>query len=99
MRQRRVAVFLAGLGFFSAAAQGHDWYPLECCSGQDCGPAETVERRADGSYRVTSRGLSAVIPPDYALWRKSPDGRIHVCIRKLRSGGEYLVCAFRGPGV
>jgi len=99
MRHRRVAVLLAMFGLLSADARAHDWYPLECCSGQDCGPADTVERRPDGSYFVTSRGLSAVIPSDYALWRKSPDGRIHVCIRRLRSGGEYLVCAFRGPGV
>lgn len=99
MRHHRVAVLAVGLSLLGTDAPAHDWYPLECCSGQDCGPAETVERRADGSYLVTSRGLSAVIPPDYALWRKSPDGRIHVCIRKLRSGGEYLVCAFRGPGV
>jgi hypothetical protein len=81
------------------SAQAHDWYPPECCSGQDCAPADTVVVRADGSYLVTSRGMSAVIPADYSRWRKSPDGRVHVCIRRLRSGGEYLVCAFRGPGV
>lgn len=99
MKHHRVALLIAGLGVLSADARAHEWYPLECCSGQDCAPAETVERRPDGSYFVTSRGLSAVIPADYALWRKSPDGQIHVCIRRLRSGGEYLVCAFRGPGV
>ncbi len=77
----------------------HDWYPLECCSNTDCAPADTVVRRDDGSYLVTSRGMSAVIPADYQRWRLSPDGRVHVCIRKLRSGAEYLVCAFRGPGV
>jgi hypothetical protein len=42
--------------------------------------------------------MSVVIPADYQRWRDSPDGQIHVCIRKLRSGSEYLVCAFRGPG-
>ena len=99
MKHHHAALLLAGLGVFAADSEAHDWYPLECCSGQDCAPADTVELRPDGSYFVTSRGLSAVIPSDYALWRKSPDGRIHVCIRRLRSGGEYLVCAFRGPGV
>ena len=83
----------------SPGAQAHDWYPKECCSDKDCAPADTVVRREDGSYLVTSRGMSAVIPADFSKWRKSPDGRIHVCIRKLRSGAEYLVCAFRGPGV
>ena len=96
---------IAGAAAFATAllcngvAPAHDWYPIECCSNQDCAPADSVVRREDGSYLVTSRGLSAVIPANYANWRKSPDGRVHVCIRKLRSGGEYLVCAFRGPGV
>jgi hypothetical protein len=80
------------------AARAHDWYPLECCSDRDCAPADTVLRREDGSFLVTARGMSVVIPADYQRWRNSPDGRIHVCIRKLRSGSEYLVCAFRSPG-
>jgi hypothetical protein len=94
-----IATLSAGLLVSMPGALAHDWYPLECCSDRDCAPADTVERREDGSYLVTSRGMSTVIPADYAKWRKSPDGRIHVCIRKLRSGAEYLVCAFRGPGV
>lgn len=89
-----LAALLAGL----PDAHGHDSYPLECCSEQDCAPAEAVVRREDGSFLVTSRGMSVVIPADYSAWRKSPDERIHVCIRRLRSGGEYLICAFRGPG-
>jgi hypothetical protein len=101
MRLRQIAFFaaLALLLALPPATLAHDWYPLECCSDRDCAPADTVERREDGSYLVTSRGMSTVIPADYAKWRRSPDGRIHVCIRKLRSGAEYLVCAFRGPGV
>ena len=89
----------AGLLLYICGAAAHDWYPLECCSERDCAPADTVVRREDGSYLVTAHGMSAVIPANYPNWRKSPDGRIHVCIRKLRSGAEYLVCAFRGPGV
>jgi hypothetical protein len=91
--------FLAGLLAWLSTAGGHDWYPRECCSGDDCAPADNVVVRADGSYLVTSRGMSVVIPADYNRWRRSPDGQVHVCIRKLRSGSEYLVCAFRGPGV
>ena len=72
--------------------------PWNAAADRDCAPADAVERRADGSYLVTSRGMSVVIPANYQAWRKSPDERIHVCIRKLRSGSEYLICAFRGPG-
>jgi hypothetical protein len=100
MRRCRLALLsLTALLVSWPHAQAHDWYPVECCSNQDCAPADTVVRRDDGSYVVTSRGMSAVIPADYSKWRRSPDGRIHVCIRKMRSGAEYLVCAFRGPGV
>lgn len=88
----------AGSLVLTAVAHAHDWYPRECCSDRDCAPADTVVRRDDGSYFVTSRGMSVVIPADYNKWRSSPDARIHVCIRRLRSGSEYLVCAFRGPG-
>ena len=101
MRVSRIAFFTVwgGLLALPPGTLAHDWYPQECCSDRDCAPADTVVRRDDGSYLVTSRGMSTVIPADYAKWRRSPDGRIHVCIRKLRSGAEYLVCAFRGPGV
>ena len=94
----RIVLTWLGLLAHPQAAHPHDWYPIECCSDRDCAPADTVVRRDDGSYLVTSRGMSAVIPSDYRQWRNSPDGRIHVCTRKLRSGSEYLVCAFRGPG-
>ena len=94
---------LLGVWVGSAAkappALAHDWYPLECCAERDCAPADTVLRRADGSYLVTSRGLSVAIPGDYHNWRQAPDGRLHVCLRQLRSGSVYLICAFRGPGV
>lgn len=96
-----IAAFALTTGLLSmpAGGQAHDWYPRECCSEQDCAPADTVVRREDGSYFVTARGMSAEIPPNYPKWGRSPDGRIHVCIRRMRSGAEYLVCAFRGPGV
>jgi len=77
----------------------HDWYPVECCTQHDCAPAEPVVRRDDGSYMLTAQGMSVVIPADYPHWRKSPDGRIHVCLRKLSSGGVSLICAFRGAGL
>jgi hypothetical protein len=96
--RRLRATLIGGLLALAPSASAHDWYPLECCSEQDCAPADTVVRREDGSYLVTSRGMSVIIPTNYANWRKSPDARIHVCIRKLRSGSEYLICAFRGPG-
>jgi hypothetical protein len=94
-------VFLAGPGagvlVVLPGADAHDWYPLECCDGGDCAPADVVVRRDDGSYLLKARGMSVIVPADYPYWRTSPDARIHVCIRKLTSGNA-LICAFRGPG-
>lgn len=101
MKRIQILCLMASAGLFPLApgARAHDWYPAECCSDKDCAPADTVVRREDGSYLVTARGMSVVIPANYAKWRISPDGRVHVCVRRLRSGSEYLVCAFSSPGV
>jgi hypothetical protein len=93
-----LSAVLASLFVASPVARAHEWYPLECCDGRDCGPADTVVRRDDGSYLVTARGLSVVIPATYGKWKSSPDGQVHVCIRQLVMGGSILICAFRGPG-
>lgn len=93
-----LSAVLASLFVASPVARAHEWYPLECCGGQDCGPADTVVRYDDGSYLVTARGLSVVIPATYGKWKPSPDGQVHVCIRQLVLGGSMLMCAFRGPG-
>jgi hypothetical protein len=93
-----VSAVLAGLFVALPGARGHEWYPLECCAGQDCAPADAVVRRDDGSYLVTARGLSVVIPATFRHWKPSPDGQVHVCIRQLVLGGVMLMCAFRGPG-
>ena len=93
-----LSAVLASLFVASPVARAHEWYPPECCAGQDCGPADTVVRRDDGSYLVTARGLSVVIPATYGDWKLSPDGQVHVCIRQLIFGGSILMCAFRGPG-
>jgi hypothetical protein len=88
------AVLAATILFYANHAAAHDWYPKECCGKNDCAPADSVQRKQDGSYVVMTRGLSVVIPVNFDQWRKSPDGRVHICM------SEYLlICAFRSPGV
>jgi hypothetical protein len=93
-----LSAVLATLLASPSVAHAHEWYPRECCSGEDCGPADTVVQRDDGSFLVTAHGMSVVIPSTFH-WKPSPDGRVHVCIRQLVLGGSMLVCAFRGPGL
>jgi hypothetical protein len=97
MRRVVVVTLVFWVSLVLVPAHAHNWYPIECCGHGDCAPADTVVLRDDGGYLVTARGISIILPADYPHWRRSPDGRIHVCIRKVASEREYLVCAFRGP--
>jgi hypothetical protein len=86
-------------------AQSHDWYPRECCSGQDCAPVESMTRYlpdTGGRERlvVTTKHGTAFVPDKFPL-RPSPDGRIHVCIDRDMTpdafGDTKLKCLFVPP--
>ena len=101
LRQGRLglAAMLAGVSAALPDARAHDWYPRECCSSQDCAPADSVVRRDDGGYMVTVRGMTVLVPWWFRPWRNSPDGRVHICVRQFTGIGPVVLCAFRGPGV
>jgi hypothetical protein len=65
----------------SAIAQAHDWYPAECCSGQDCMTATKIEVDRNGWLLVLVGELRVPIPPGFAI-RTSPDSHIHICFRE-----------------
>ena len=110
------AAFAAAISFAAAilvgtGAYAHDWYPRECCAGQDCAPVESSVYVAGAAYgpmgepianplphlQVTSKLGTAVIP-DYLPRRASPDGRMHVCMRQI---GAYMhvFCLFVPPAL
>jgi hypothetical protein len=39
---RIVSAVFASLLVASPVARAHEWYPLACCGGEDCGPADIV---------------------------------------------------------
>ena len=47
--------FLFGL----APARAHDWYPMECCHGQDCAPVDAV------AWTVSTRVMTS------SFWKRS----------------------------
>lgn len=70
---------LAALAALAAPAAAHDWYPLACCSSQDCYPvpASDIDVTAEG-YRIVSTG--EVIP--FSRARITPPeggGMFHRC--------------------
>ena len=79
----------------SHMASGH-WYPLDCCSGQDCSPVERAEVLPNGELRVTSKQGAAVIPKNFPR-RHSEDHQMHVCMRPGAGGAMRLLCVFLPP--
>jgi hypothetical protein len=76
-------------------ALAHSWYPLECCSGQDCHPVpcETLRENRDGSltYTPTSNDFEA------RKIRPSQDAHCHICTSSP-DGRGYAYCAFTVQG-
>jgi hypothetical protein len=86
--------------FWVAPARAHDWYPEECCHGKDCAPVQSMEwvdAYGASHLYVTSRDGTVVIPPNFP-WRVSPDGRMHVCMRRTFDDGMEVICLFNPPG-
>jgi hypothetical protein len=87
---------LVGLALAVGPAFAHDWYPLACCSDQDCReiPREAVTVTADG-WRVPS---GEVIGWGDDRLRRTPPERegVHWCTVGGRPDGRTL-CLFVEP--
>jgi hypothetical protein len=73
-------------------AEAHSWYPLECCSGQDCHEVDSVTELPDGNAKVQV-GNDSVLVPRSLKRRPSPDGHYHLCYRKW-GGATFVHCFF-----
>jgi hypothetical protein len=89
----RIAVLALAIGLIAPAA-GHSWYPLECCSGEDCHETDSVTEMPDGSAQVQV-GSDSIVVPRSLKRRKSPDEHYHVCYGKNRE--SYVVYCFFQP--
>ncbi|MCL4712154.1 MAG: hypothetical protein KJZ73_13005 [Pseudorhodoplanes sp.] len=60
-------------------ALAHEWYPPDCCSGQDCAPIDDgrVTRTQAGDYLIDGRWMFP--RDDDAQTRRSLSGRYHAC--------------------
>lgn len=58
--------------------RAHDWYPNDCCSGQDCMQADRIELEGESGLQVWVGRLRIRFPSNFPA-RLSPDGRVHVC--------------------
>lgn len=84
------------LMLLSSGALAHDWYPQDCCSGEDCHPVPCEEIRMD-DFGYYWKGIHFTWAMDRG---PSPDGGCHVCITGEHSstmpGAPYPHCIFTG---
>lgn len=89
-----VALFLALVFLFVlfTPARSHDWYPVECCSGQDCRPVSAASVRAGPQGYVLQSSGETVGYGDARI-RVSPGEHFHWC----NAGGTtrgHTICLF-----
>lgn len=70
---------------------------ISCCNEQDCAPAE-ARQKPDGSWEARQEGdtgnFTPVPPKKVEYDRDSPDGRNHLCGRRLGIANEMYVYCF-----
>lgn len=80
-------------------ARAHSFYPLECCSDQDCWPTGTdADAREPDPIGTASGWLlqdGTIVP--YTAARPSPDGRFHVCRHGGVRSGDLIKPSARPP--
>lgn len=77
----------------SASASAHDWYPQDCCSGEDCRPVPCEEIRQD-EFGYYWKNLHFTWTMDRG---PSPDGGCHVCFTpETDHSPAYPHCIFTG---
>jgi hypothetical protein len=76
-------LLMAGLEF---PVHAHGWYPKECCSNDDCMPADAIATNEQGE-KVVIVGHHRIPIPRRLDTRPSPDSQIHICFVILEA--EY----------
>jgi len=89
---RLILVLSAVTIALAAPAQGHLWYPRECCNDKDCRPADSVKELLGGNAEVRV-GNDGMIVPHSLKRRKSKDERFHVCYNRI-NGAISVFCFF-----
>lgn len=74
-------------------AETHSWYPQRCCNDQDCVKVERLERREDGSYKMTAGPIDVIVPKGFPI-EASRDGDAHVCVYRNLQGHYIPRCVF-----
>jgi hypothetical protein len=77
----------------SSRALAHAWYPVRCCSGEDCRKVDRIEHLDDGDALFHAGSISVVVPAEF-LRLPSEDNETHVCVYRIGSGEYRPRCVF-----
>jgi hypothetical protein len=77
----------------ASRAFAHAWYPVRCCSGQDCRKVDRIEPLPDGDALFHAGSISVVVPAEF-LRLPSEDNETHVCVYRIGSGEYRPRCVF-----
>ena len=88
-----LAVLVAALAV-ACPSQAHDWYPIQCCSGQDCGPVPPgAVKRTPGGWLLPS---GHTLPYDDARVKPLPKGQVGVHVCETQDAQRRPICLFIG---
>lgn len=84
----------------AVAANAHDWYPMECCSGQDCAPVDKAESSMPPMSVIPgAAGLAPVAPelPSLVVTTRHGSGVVPPDMPRRRSpDGRMHACVRQG---
>ena len=82
----------------SGRADAHSWYPMRCCSDNDCAPVIRSVPAPGGKW-VTSIHGTVFVPSSFSA-EVSQDNDAHVCMAPdpTTAGKMNLLCFFE-PGI
>ena len=69
---RIVSAVFASLLVASPVARAHEWYPLACCGGEDCGPADIVAYVGETDWDRQLRAFDDHLMDLYAADKAGP---------------------------
>jgi hypothetical protein len=88
-----IASVPALLGPAPSRALAHSWYPVRCCSDQDCRKVDRIEPLEDGDALFHAGPISVVVPAEF-MRLPSEDNHTHVCVYRIGSGEYRPRCVF-----
>lgn len=76
----------------SIHVNAHEWYPPECCGGNDCHVVDSI--KWEGKNIIATVGAENItVTPGSTRWKPSPDAQYHICYTNAYDA-PHVYCFF-----